>query len=175
MNDLTRLDDVESEDIDDSDELPPPATLDGFLPPKESRITQKQADRAIKRAGLIGVKASKIKGLSDLGKYAEQVGMFRLGAGFLVGTMSQAQALYAESVRQVGQIKDNPEIVMRHLELQDSVLGKYMQAASLYLKAGDKPESSSNSAPTQMPFPPNTPIAPHTAIQINGVKDVTVK
>lgn len=139
----------------------------GLLPARAKPITVEDAERSAKRAGMMTVKVSRIKGCKELGDYLSQIGVLSYGRALLAFTAEHARKTLEECDKIRRKITD-PNAQAALLSTKESVQGQLIKAAHELIESVKVNSTLWNGEVSNgKSFIPGRPAFPQTAVQLN--------
>jgi hypothetical protein len=99
------------------------------------RMTLKQAESAVKRAGMLTINARKIKGAGDFGKYLAQIGVVPYGRSILAFTIEHARAALEKAQAVLEGPNMTPEMALGFLQVKEEIGNQLVKAASVMIES----------------------------------------
>lgn len=153
---LTQLD---ASDVEEADAKLPPPAVNGERP--LVKLTAAQKKKLLKQAGMQSLDLRKLEAVAEIGQFVSQLGLYAIEAGKLVASQSDIELIFAKTVAVAKKCKEDIEQQIRILEIQDSLMGKRLDAIKIGLKAGaefqPQPHRGAGGNPP-IPFPPNVAV-----------------
>jgi len=138
-----------------------------YKPPVESKMTSREAVAAAKKAGMQIVSVKKLEGCRDLGRYASEIGVVKVGRAYLLYTAEHLRQAIDQCDVVSAKLKE-PEAQANLLGVKDHFLEKLLDAANSMIKSAHV--DASDGAHAAIPvgsFPIRQASVPANAVQVN--------
>lgn len=154
--------------VTNEDELPEETSGHVPMAPEPmSRARMLEANRAARAAGMVSLRASKLKGAADMGDYISECGAIKIGRSYIVANMEAINKALGQMNREA-ELPHDPETMTAINKSRNEAFGNLTRAAEVLIKSAET-EKFAGPTPLNKPaWEPGQPMQPPIQIQINN-------
>lgn len=138
-----------------------------MAPEPMSRDRMLEANKAARAAGMVSLRASKLKGAADVGDYISELGAIKIGRSYILANMEAIQKS-SEYLAREAELPHDPETKVAIYKARNEAFGNLTRAAEVLIKSAET-EKMTGPAPLNKPaWEPGQPMQPPIHITVNN-------